>query len=157
MQDQPVNLVQILEHAARFYGNTEIVTRRVENGKIERSNYKNLMRLSKQLANALQKLGVQFGDRVATMAWNSERHLESWYAVTGQGAICHTINPRLFEGQIDYIINHAEDKVMMIDPPFVPILEPLQVRFPSIEHYIVLTDDEHMRRRLCTMLLPTSL
>lgn len=144
MQDQPVNLVHILEHAARFYGQTEIVTRRVENGKIERSNYAQCLERTKKLANALQKLGVQFGDRVATMAWNSERHLEAWYAVTGQGAICHTINPRLFEGQIDYIINHAEDKVVMLDAPFVPILESLQDKFPTVAHYIILTDDEHM-------------
>ncbi len=144
MQDQPVNLVQILEHAARFYGKTEIVTRRVENGNIERSNYDQLLKRTKKLANALRKLGVQFGDRIATMAWNSERHLEAWYAITGQGAICHTVNPRLFEGQIDYILNHAEDKIVMLDAPFIQILEPLQDRFPSVEHYIILTDEEHM-------------
>ena len=144
MQDQPVNLVQILEHAARFYGKTEIVTRRVENGNIERSNYDQLLKRTKKLANALRKLGVQFGDRIATMAWNSERHLEAWYAITGQGAICHTVNPRLFEGQIHYILNHAEDKIVMLDAPFIQILEPLQDRFPSVEHYIILTDEEHM-------------
>ena len=144
MQDQPVNLVQILEHAARFYGQTEIVTRRVEDGRIERSNYATVLKRSKRLANALRTLGIEFGDRVATMAWNTERHLEAWYGITGQGAICHTINPRLFEGQIEYIINHAEDKVVMLDAPFIPILEPLQDRLPSVKHYVILTDEQNM-------------
>jgi len=144
MQDQPVNLVHILEHAARFYGKTEIVTRLVENGQIHRSNYSEALLRTKKLANALQKLGVKFGDRVATMALNTQRHIEAWYGITGQGAICHTVNPRLFEDQIHYIINHAEDKIVMLDAIFAPLLEKLQDRLPTVEHFIFLTDDAHM-------------
>ena len=144
MQNEPFNLVEILEHAARFHSQVEIVTRLVEDGTIHRSNYGEAAMRARRLANALARLGVQAGDRIGTMGWNTHRHLEAWYAISGQGAICHTINPRLFEEQIDYIINHAEDRILLIDAPFVPLLEGLQDRLPSVEHYIVLTDDAHM-------------
>ena len=97
-----------------------------------------------KLANALLRLGMEFGDRVATMAWNTYRHLEGWYAISGQGAICHTVNPRLFGEQIQYIINHAEDKIVLVDLSFVPLLEELQDELPTVEHFIVLTDEEQM-------------
>src|SRR5262245_3908167 len=144
MQDDPVNLAQVLEHAARFHGNVEVVSRRVEDDSFHRTTYAELLRRAKKLANALQQLGVRFGDRVATMAWNTHRHLEAWYAVAGQGAVCHTVNPRLFESQIEYIVNHAEDKIILLDLPFVPMLERLQQRLPTVEHYIVLTDEKHL-------------
>jgi acyl-CoA synthetase (AMP-forming)/AMP-acid ligase II len=144
LQNEPFNLVEILEHAARFHSQVEIVTRLVEDGTIHRSNYGEAAMRARRLANALARLGVQAGDRIGTMGWNTHRHLEAWYAISGQGAICHTINPRLFEEQIDYIINHAEDRILLIDAPFVPLLEGLQDRLPSVEHYIVLTDDAHM-------------
>src|SRR5262245_7746303 len=144
MQDQPFNLAHVLEHAARFHGQTEVITRRVEDGSLHRATYAEILRRAKKLAHALLKLGVQFGDRVATMAWNTHRHLEAWYAVAGQGAICHTVNPRLFEPQIEYIINHAEDKLLLTDPPFVPMLQRMQARLPSVQQYVVLTDDAHM-------------
>ena len=115
MQDETLNLVQVLEHAARFHGRVDIVTRRVETGESHRSNYAEAMVRTRKLANALKKLGVEFGDRIGTLAWNTQRHLETWYAIAGQGAICHTINPRLFEGQIEYIINHAEDRWIMTE------------------------------------------
>jgi len=85
-----------------------------------------------------------FGDRIATMAWNTYRHLEAWYAISGQGAICHTVNPRLFGEQIQYIINHAEDKIVLVDLSFVPLLEELQDELPTVEHFIVLTNEEQM-------------
>jgi fatty-acyl-CoA synthase len=144
MQDQPFNLAHVLEHAARFHGKTEVVTRLVEDDTLHRSTYSEVLRRSKKLAHALRKLGVQFGDRVATIAWNTQRHLEAWYAVAGQGAICHTVNPRLFEPQIEYIINHAEDKLVLVDPPFVPMLERMQGRLPSAQRYVVLADEAHM-------------
>ncbi|MEO1973025.1 MAG: AMP-binding protein, partial [Pirellulaceae bacterium] len=144
MQADPLNLAHVLEHAARFHGRVEVVTRRVEDGTIERYTYADALRRTKKLANALKKLGVEFGDRIGTLAWNTDRHLEAWYAIAGQGAICHTINPRLFEPQIEYIVNHAEDKVLLLDTPFVPMIERLQHKLPTVETYIVLTDRAHM-------------
>ncbi len=144
MQADPLNLAHVLEHAARFHGRVEVVTRRVEDGTIERYTYADALRRTKKLANALKKLGVEFGDRIGTLAWNTDRHLEAWYAIAGQGAICHTINPRLFEPQIEYIVNHAEDKVLLLDTLFVPMIERLQHKLPTVETYIVLTDRAHM-------------
>jgi fatty-acyl-CoA synthase len=144
MQDEPLNLAHILEHAARFHSRVEIVTRQVEDDEIHRYTYGDALRRTKRLANALKRLGVQFGDRVATMAWNTYRHVEAWYAVAGQGAICHTVNPRLFEQQIEYIVNHAEDKILLVDAPFVPMLERLQDRLLTVRHFVVLTDESHM-------------
>jgi fatty-acyl-CoA synthase len=144
MQDAPLNLVQILEHAARFHGTTEVVTRRVEDGSIHRYTYADALRRTRQLAGALRSLGVRAGDRVGTMGWNTYRHLEAWYAIAGQGAICHTINPRLFHPQIEYIINHAEDVALLVDPTFVPLLEMLEHRLPGVRDYVVMTDDAHM-------------
>ena len=144
MQDHPLNLASVLEHAARFHGQVEVVTRRVEDDALVRSTYAAVLRRAKQLAHALQKLGVQFGDRVATLAWNTHRHLEAWYAIAGQGAVCHTVNPRLFEPQIEYIVNHAEDKIVLADPCFVPLLERLQPRLPTVQQYVVLTDEAHL-------------
>src|SRR5262245_21548663 len=111
MQDYPLNLAYVLEHAARVHGRVEVVSRLIEDDSLHRSTYAALLRRTKQLARALSRLGVRFGDRVATLAWNTHRHLEAWYAIAGQGAICHTVNPRLFDPQIEYIGNHAEDKI----------------------------------------------
>ncbi len=144
MQNEPFNLAHILEHAATFHGDVEIVTRQVDDGSIRRSTYGEAADRTRQLARALQKLGISRGDRVGTMGWNTQRHLEAWYAVSGQGAICHTINPRLFEDQIEYIINHAQDRVILLDAPFVPMMERLQARLPSVEQWIVLTDADHL-------------
>lgn len=144
MQNDPFNLIEILEHAARFHGHVPVVTRLVEDGSIHRSSYAEVATRARQLANALAGLGVEFGDRIGTLGWNTHRHLEAWYAISGQGAVCHTINPRLFEEQIEYIVNHAEDRILLLDPPFVPLLEKLQDRLPTVEHYIVLTDEEHL-------------
>lgn len=144
MQNDPMNLAHVLEHAAAFHGQVEIVTRTVEDGSLHRSNYAQAYQRAKQLAAALQRLGIQSGDRVATLGWNTIRHFEAWYAIAGQGAICHTVNPRLFEEQIAYIINHAQDRIMLLDVDLVPLMEKLQDQLPSIEHYIVMTDADHM-------------
>lgn len=144
MQNDPFNLIEIMEHAARFHPQVEVVTRLVEDGTIHRSNYGEVAARTRRLANALTRFGVQVGDRIGTLGWNTQRHLEAWYAISGQGAICHTINPRLFKEQIEYIVNHAEDRILLIDPPFVPLLEELADRLPTVERYIVLTDDEYM-------------
>jgi acyl-CoA synthetase (AMP-forming)/AMP-acid ligase II len=149
MQDESLSIIRVLEHAARFHGSVEVVTRRPEDGSIHRYTYADAMRRTKQLANALQKLGVRTGDRVATLAWNTHRHLEAWYAISGQGAICHTVNPRLFEQQIVYILNHAEDCVLMVDVDFMPFIERIWPQLTGsqqrgVDNVIVMTDRDHM-------------
>ena len=144
MQNDPINLVQILEHAATFHSSVDIVTRLVEDGSIHRYTYRDAALRTRQFANALTRLGLETGDRIGTMGWNTYRHLEAWYAVAGCGLICHTINPRLFEEQIEYIVNHAGDRILLIDPPFVPLMERLRDRLTSVERYIILTDDHHL-------------
>jgi fatty-acyl-CoA synthase len=111
---------------------------------IHRYTYRDCIRRSRQLANALDKLNLSRGDRVATIAWNDHRHLESYYGIGGAGYVCHTINPRLFPEQIVFIINHAEDKWLFVDPMFVPLLEKIAALVPTVEGYVVMTDDEHM-------------
>ena len=143
MQDRPLLISSILEHAASFHPRTEIVTRTIE-GPIHRSNYAEIQRRAKRVANALPGLGVGTSDRVATLAWNTHRHLELYYGVSGSGAILHTVNPRLFPEQIAYIVNHAEDKVLCFDLGFAPLVEKLAPQLTSVEHYVVLTDREHM-------------
>lgn len=142
MQRCPQNLANILEHAARFHGGQEICSR-ITPDLVHRYTYKDALARSKKLANALKAYGIKQGDRVATLAWNDYRHFEAWYAIAGQGAICHTVNPRLHPDQIRFIINHAEDRVVLVDPGFVDILEKMQTELPSVEKFVVLTDREH--------------
>ena len=143
MQDYPLLVHTLLDHAAVNHGEREMVTRSIE-GPIRRYTYRDLHGRSLQVAKALQKEGVGLGDRIATMAWNTDRHIETWYGIMGVGAICHTINPRLFVEQLVYIINHAEDKIMFVDLTFVPLLEAIASQCPSIKKYIILTDEENM-------------
>ena len=143
MQDWPLLLHRIIDHAAIQYGDQEIVTRSVE-GPIHHETYGEMRRRSLQVAKRLQADGIKPGDRVATLAWNTWRHMEIWYGVTGIGAISHTVNPRLFPDQIVWIINHAEDRVMMVDLTFVPLLEKLADKLTTIETYVILTDAAHM-------------
>lgn len=116
--DKPLNIADILEYAATFNTDSQIVTRQVEGG-IHRYSYGDALRRTKKLANALRSLDVHQGDRIATLAWNTYRHFELYYAISGMGAIIHTINPRLFAEQIIYIVNHAEDKYLFVDLTFV--------------------------------------
>ena len=99
-----------------------------------------------RVAKRLDRDGIRVGDRVATLAWNTWRHLETWYGIAGIGAVYHTVNPRLFEDQIVYIVNHAEDRVLFLDLTFVPLVEKLAGRLPTVERYVVLTDAAHMPR-----------
>ena len=122
MMDMPLSITSMIKHAARFHSDTEIVSRTIE-GPIHRYTYADSYQRIQKLAHALVELGVQPGDRVATLAWNSYRHFELYFAISGLGAVCHTINPRLFGDQISYIINHAQDKVIFVDLSFVPVLE----------------------------------
>lgn len=142
MQPFPLNLAFILEHAGRFHGQTEICSR-LASGDIHRYTYADALRRSKKLANALKSHGISPGDRIATLAWNDHRHFEAWYAIAGQGAICHTVNPRLFPDQIRYILNHAQDRMVLVAPQFVTILEAMQHELPSVEAFIILTDKEN--------------
>jgi fatty-acyl-CoA synthase len=143
MQDWPLLLHRIIDHAAIYHGTRPVITRSVE-GPIVETNYAQIRARALKVAQRLERDGVKLGDRVATLAWNTWRHLECWYGILGVGAIYHTVNPRLFPDQIAWIVNHAEDKVMMLDITFVPLMEKLADRLPSIERYIVLTDAAHM-------------
>jgi fatty-acyl-CoA synthase len=143
MQDWPLLCHRIIEHAALIHGSQEVVTRSVE-GPIHRTNYREIRDRALKVSQRLERDGIKLGDRVATIAWNTWRHLEAWYGIMGIGAICHTVNPRLFPDQIAWIINHAQDRVVMTDITFVPILEKIADKMPSVERYIVLTDKAHM-------------
>ncbi len=143
MQDWPLRVSTIIDHAARFHGDREIVTRTVE-GPITRTTYKEVHLRARKVAQALARLGIKEGDVVATMAWNTARHLEAWYGIMGLGAICHTLNPRLFAEQLIYIANHAEDQVIFVDLTFVPVLEAIQDKLPKVKTYVIFTDRAHM-------------
>ena len=143
MQDWPMLTHRIIDHAARVHGDREIVTRSVE-GPIVRTNYRNMRARALRVAQRLERDGIKLGDRVATIAWNTARHMECWYGIMGIGAICHTVNPRLFPEQIGWIINHAQDRIVITDLTFVPLLEKIAGNLPSVERYVVLTDKEHM-------------
>jgi fatty-acyl-CoA synthase len=143
MQDWPLRLHRIIDHAAIHHGARQIVSRSVE-GPIHRTDYRNVCTRARRLTGRLIQDGIKPGDRVATLAWNTWRHLESWYGITGAGAIYHTVNPRLFHEQIVWIVNHAEDRLMLTDLTFLPMLEALQERMPTIERFVVLTDPAHM-------------
>ncbi len=143
MMEAPLSIHSLIEYAAKYHGKTEIVSRSVE-GPIHRYTYRDAYARVGKLAGALGRLGVKPGDRVATLAWNGYRHLELYYAISGMGAVCHTINPRLFRDQITYIVNHADDQLIFLDATFVPLLEPLQETLPGVKGYVVMTDREHM-------------
>jgi fatty-acyl-CoA synthase len=143
MQDWPLLAHTVIDHAARFHGTKEIVSRSVE-GPITRTTYAELRRRSLRVAKRLSRDGVRLGDRVATLAWNTARHMETWYGIMGIGAVCHTLNPRLFPDQIAWIMNDAEDRVLFVDLSFMPIVEKIAERVPSLKSIIVLTDAAHM-------------
>jgi len=143
MMEGPQLIQTMLDHAAQYHADTEIVSRTNE-GPIHRYTYAEAERRSKQLANALRRLGIKLGDRVGTLAWNGYRHYELYFGVSGIGAICHTINPRLFHDQLDYIVNHAEDAVICFDLSFAPLVEKLASRWKSVKHFVAMTDRAHM-------------
>jgi fatty-acyl-CoA synthase len=143
MQGWPLTVDRILEHAKSWHGDREVVSRSVE-GPIVRTTYAQIFERAKRLSNALLAMGVAPGDRVATLAWNTGRHIEAWYGIMGIGAVCHTLNPRLFAEQLCYIINHAEDKIIFTDLTFVPILKEHRDKMPTVKHFVVLTDEANM-------------
>ncbi|HLX30497.1 MAG TPA: 3-(methylthio)propionyl-CoA ligase [Casimicrobiaceae bacterium] len=143
MMDVPLMISSLIRHADRYHGDTEIVSRTVE-GPIHRYTYCDAHRRARQLALALQRLGVKPGDRVGTLAWSTNRHFELYYAVSGIGAVIHTINPRLFFEQIAYIVEHAEDSLLFFDTTFTPIVDKLVARCVSVKAWIAMTDSAHM-------------
>ena len=143
MMDSPLLTSSLIVHAARQHGDTEIVSRSVE-GPIHRYTYAEAEARAKRLAKALLELGVGGSDRIATLAWNGHRHLELYFGISGLGAVCHTINPRLFADQLAYIVNHAKDRYVFLDPSFVGLLEGLHERLPGVTGFVIMTDAEHM-------------
>jgi fatty-acyl-CoA synthase len=143
MQQWPLLCHRIIDHAAIHHPDRKIISRSVE-GPIVTSDYRAVRNRALRVAKRLEKDGVGLGDRVGTLAWNTWRHLEAWYGIMGVGAIYHTINPRLFPEQIVEIVNHAEDRVIMTDLTFVPLLEKIAGKLPDIERFIVLTDGANM-------------
>ncbi|KQU50163.1 long-chain fatty acid--CoA ligase [Bosea sp. Leaf344] len=144
MQDWPLLLHRIIDHAAIQHGRREVVTRAVEDGAIRRTDYARIRQRALAVAKRLQMAGIAQGDRIATLAWNTDRHLELWYGISGLGAITHTVNPRLFPEQIAWIMDHAGDRLLFLDISFVKLMEGLQDRLPTIERFIILTDAAHM-------------
>lgn len=141
MQDWSLTIEKIIDHAARWHGPKEIVTR-ASDGAILRSNYAALREAALAVAAALRRAGLQPGDRIATLAWNSAAHLELWYGIMGMGGVCHTLNPRFSPAQIAWIVNHAQDRVIFADVGFLEILRQILPQLPSIEFVVILSDRE---------------
>jgi fatty-acyl-CoA synthase len=143
MMSMPLLISSLLVHAERHHGEREIVSRRIE-GDIHRTTYKELAARSRRMARALGHLGVRAGDRVATLAWNGYRHMELYYAVSGSGAILHTLNPRLHPDQVVYIADHAEDRVLFFDLTFLPLVAAVAPRTKTVRHWVAMTDRAHL-------------
>jgi fatty-acyl-CoA synthase len=143
MMQQPLLISSLIVHAQRHHPDQEIVSRRVE-GDIHRTTYKDLAARARRMANALTALGVQRADRVATLAWNGYRHMELYFAVSGSGAVLHTVNPRLHPDQIVYIADHAEDQVLFFDLTFLPLIAAVAGRTRTVRHWVVMTDRAHL-------------
>src|SRR5262244_2540514 len=141
MSERPLLISAILTHAATYHRDTEIVSRTVE-GATHRYTYSAAERRSKRLARALLRLGIKPGDRIGTLAWNTFRHFELYYSISGIGAVCHTINPRLFDDQIIYIVNHAADRLLFVDATFLPLVERLAPRLPAECRVVPMTDKD---------------
>ncbi len=147
MMDTPLLISSIAKHAENFHGDREIVSVTMDNPR-HRCTIRDVTARARKLASALDKMGLEQGDRVATIAWNDYRHLEIYYGVSGAGYVCHTINPRLFPEQLVFIINHAEDRWIFTDLMFVPLLEKLLPQIPNVEGFVIMTDEAHMPETL---------
>jgi acyl-CoA synthetase (AMP-forming)/AMP-acid ligase II len=135
MQDFPLRIMRILDHAEREHGIREIVSARAD-GSVIRTDWIRIAHDARRMAQALERAGLRAGDRVGTLAMNHERHLTAWFGVVGMGGVLHTLNPRLFDDQLEYIVNHGEDRVLLYDAAFSPLVERMQPRWTSIEHYV---------------------
>ncbi len=143
MQERPLLVSGLIDYAEKYHGDTEIISR-LPDRSVNRSNWRTIASRSRRLANALNRLGVKQGDRVATLAWNSYRHLELYFGVACSGLVLHTVNPRLFPEQIQYIIDHAENGYVFFDVAFAPILEKLAAHLPSVRGYVALCNADEM-------------
>src|SRR5260370_40469466 len=143
MQEWPLLMHKIIDYAAIQHPAREVASRTVE-GPMNRTNYREIRDRALKVAKRLDRDGIRLGDRVATLAWNGFRHLEAWYGIAGLGAVYHTVNPRLFPDQIAWIINHAEDRVVLTDLTFVPLLEAIADPLPTVDRFVVLPDAAHM-------------
>ena len=143
MMNRQLLISSLIEHGGTVYHDREIVSRTVE-GPVHRYTYADLRRRSKQLASALTTLGVNASDRIATLAWNGYRHVELYYGVSGMGAVCHTVNPRLHPTQMTYILNHAEDQYLFTDLTFLPLVEAIAEHLKTVKGVVVMTDADHM-------------
>ncbi len=147
MQDRQLLISTLIEHASRYHPSVPIVSKTCE-GDVVRSNYRELRSRAARMAKALLRMGVKKGDRVATLAWNTHRHMELYFAVSGIGAVLHTVNPRLFPEQIDYILNHAESRVLFFDITFSGLIDGLQAKLPLVETFVAMTDEQHLPREI---------
>jgi fatty-acyl-CoA synthase len=143
IQDRPLLIQQLIEHAALNHGDTEIVSRTLE-GPIHRYTYRDARMRAKKIAETLLALGIKAGERIGTLAWNGYRHFELYYGISGMGAVCHTINPRLFPEQIVYIVNHAEDRLLFVDINLLPAVEKLLPQMTTVRHVVAMTDRVHL-------------
>ena len=140
MQDWPLRIMRLMDHAEREHGTREIVAARAD-GTTVRTDWKRLAHDARRMAQALERLGVGPGDRVATLGMNHDRHLAAWFGVVGMGGVLHTANPRLFDDQLDYIMDHAEDRVLLYDAAFEPLIGRLKPGLRSVKHYIRFDDE----------------
>ncbi|MEG2432939.1 MAG: AMP-binding protein, partial [Acinetobacter sp.] len=139
MMFKPLLISNLIEHAAQYHGDTKVISKNVDGSHVE-TTWLGISDNAKKYANVLKALNVQPGDRVATMAWNNHRHVEAWYAITGSGMVCHTINPRLFPEQLTFIINDADDKVLMFDQTFAPLIASLRAEIPGVQHFVCMSE-----------------
>jgi acyl-CoA synthetase (AMP-forming)/AMP-acid ligase II len=135
MQDWPLRVMRLVDHAEREHGDGEIVSAWAD-GRITRTNWRNVAHDARRMAQALEALGIKPGNRVATLAMNHSHHLTSWYGAIGMGGVLHTINPRLFDEQLEYIANHAEDRVLLYDHVWSPVVEWMKPKWTTIEQYV---------------------
>ena len=143
MQAWSMTVDRFITHAARWSGQHELVSREAD-GSIVRSTWATSATRARQLSAVLAAAGIRPGERIATMAMNSARHVEAWYGIMGYGAVCHTLNPRLFEDQLVFIINHASDRWLLADPQFAPLIEKLRPRCPTLERIIYLCGPDQL-------------
>ena len=139
MMQMPLLVSSLIEHAGRVHGDREVVSREMD-GSLHRSTWGDVRTRSKRLAGALQARGIKVADRLGTLGWNTHRHLEIYYAASGMGGVCHTLNPRLHSTQLVYILNHAEDRVLFLDPPFIPLVEAVLDQLESLETCVILCE-----------------
>ena len=143
MMSQPLLISSLLVHADRHHGNREIVTRRPE-GEIHRTTWRGIAGRSRRVANALEGLGIKQTQRVASLAWNTDRHMELYYGASGAGMVLHTLNPRLHPDHLVWIADNAGDQALFFDITFLPLVEATAARYATVKHFILMSDRAHM-------------